>query len=179
MSYKKIENLAAKLGIFGGAVSFLVLVFGGGAFVLQKFRSVGEVSLPTTYASESWRKAKPEQFSWLAHQWCYPTLPDFRTEYRLSGKKLQHRNVGTNPVTDTGWLDVTVYVNQRGLLRIWHDDEQLPGVYIRPATDDNLSFYENDRSQRDSGEISDGDRFLVLSCTQCQISRDGLTYSCQ
>lgn len=179
MSYKKIENLAAKLGIFGGAVSFLVLLFGGGAFVLNKLRSVGEVSLPATYANETWRPAKAEQYAWLANRWCYPTLPNFQTEFRLNGKKLQHRNVGTNPQTDTGWLDATAYVNQNDLIRIWHDDGGLPGAYYRPAAADRLSFYENDRSTADSGEVRDGDRFLALNCTRCKISPDGLTYSCK
>ncbi|PQA87740.1 hypothetical protein [Hyphococcus luteus] len=179
MSYKKVENLAAKLGVYGGAVSFLVLVFGGGAFVVQKIRSAGEVSLPATYASESWRPAKWDQYAWLAHRWCYPTLPNFQTEYRLAGRTLQHRNVGASPDVDTGWIDTKVYVNQNDLIRIWHDDGALPGAYIRPAADDKLSFYENDRSTADSGQIFDGDRFLALSCTRCRISSDGLTYSCK
>lgn len=53
MSYKKVENIANKLGVYGGAVSFLVLLFGGGAFLWNKARSVGEVSLPATYENEA------------------------------------------------------------------------------------------------------------------------------
>lgn len=97
----------------------------------------------------------------------------------MNGRTLQHRNVGTNPVTDTGWLDTKVYVNQGELIRIWHDEGGLPGAYIRPAANDKLSFYENDRSTADNGEIFDGERFLALSCTRCRISNDGLTYACE
>lgn len=174
----KLQRWSVIIGIVSGLIAILAFVGGGFKGVGQWMASRGTVDLPATYPGEAWRAAGPQDYQWLVADWCYPTLGDFQTSFRAQGGQVQRRNTAPSTSTDTGWINVKVYKNANDLIRIWHEESSMPGAYFRPATGDRLSAYENDRGQSDSGEISDGKRFLLLNCERCKVSADGITYDC-
>lgn len=174
----KLKLWSTIIGLIMGVIGLVTFLMGGASAVTRWFGSMGEVDLPATYASETWRQAKPEDSAWLATSWCYPTLGDFQSSFRLEGGQMQRRNTSSLGPVDTGWINVTIYKSNRDVLRVWHDDDTMPGSYLRPATPDNLSLYENERRSNDAGDISDTNQILALDCNRCAISPDGLTYDC-
>lgn len=174
----KLERLGVIVGIVSGVIAIGAFATGGFGAARSWLASRGDVELPGSYPNERWRKARADDYSWLVAQWCYPTLGDFTTEFRVSDGKLQRRNAARGDLVDTGWMDIDVYVSKSGLVRVWHHAENMPGAYFRPATDDRLSLYENDRSENDAGDIFDGKKYLALHCSRCAASADGFTYDC-
>lgn len=174
----KLKRWSTLIGMTSGVIGIGVFSFGGFGAVSSWFASQGEVELPATYSNETWRRASADDAAWIIGDWCYPTLGDFKSEFRSEGGKITRRNSATYPAMDTGWVDVIVYKSNRDLIRIWHDDDATPGAYLRPATSDKLSYYENERNQNDAGDISDSNQILALNCTRCTLSGDGSTYDC-
>jgi hypothetical protein len=174
-----MERIGLIVGIVSGAIAIGAFLAGGLGSARNWLATRGDVALPGTHDGERWRKARPEDFAWLMAAWCYPTLGDFRTEFRMAEGRPQRRNVARDTGTDTGWMEIDVYRSNNGLIRVWHKNSDMPGAYFRPATSDRLSFYENDRSTSDAGEVSDGKRYLALDCARCAVSDDGITYDCR
>jgi hypothetical protein len=175
---KNLRFWSTVVGLTTGSIALVTFLFTGASGATAWLASFGEADLPATYPNETWRKAKPAQYEWLLQDWCFPTLGDFKVQFRQQGGNVVRRNSSTRPAVDTGWMDVTVYISNRDLLRIYHHRDGMPGSYLRPATTDNLSLYENERRQSDAGEISSTRQILALHCTRCQISSDSITYSC-
>jgi hypothetical protein len=146
----------------------------------SKYEGLDAVSLPATYPGELWKTAKSEEFAWLADEWCYATIPGFRTRFRVNEGGLERQNTGDQPKPfTTEWWKTKVYVSNNGVLRIWYENSDLPGDYIEFRPDKTAEWKEYQRFSRDDGSITSGKKRLVLSCKRCSLSSDGITYSCQ
>lgn len=161
-----------------GVIGLITFLMGGASAVTRWFGQMGEVDLPATCASETWRHAKPEGSASLATRWCYPTPGDVQSAFGLEGDQMQRRNTSSPGPVDTDWINVMICKSNRDVLRVWHDDDTGPGSCLRPATPDNLSLYENGRRSKDAGGISDTHQILALDANRCAISPDGLTCDC-
>ena len=145
-----------------------------------KYQSWDAVDLPATYPGELWKVAKAEQFAWLEDEWCYPTIPGFRSRFRVVGDTLERQNIGQLPKPfTTEWWKTKVYLSNKGVLRIWYDDADLPGNYISFVPDKTAEWHEYERYARDDGSTRSGRERLVLSCKRCSLSSDGISYSCK
>ncbi|MEZ5998092.1 MAG: hypothetical protein R3B98_05310 [Hyphomonas sp.] len=174
----RLQKWSVIIGIVSGLIAIVTFLAGGFSGIGHWVGARGTVDLPATYDGETWRAASQADYQWLLADWCYPTLGDFKSSFRMSGSQAQRRNTSDSPKVDTGWINIKVYKSNHDLIRVWHEDPDMPGAYFRTATRDGLSGYENDRRQNDAGEISDGKKFLILNCQRCTVSVDGMTYDC-
>ncbi|MCE9523875.1 MAG: hypothetical protein K8S25_15770 [Alphaproteobacteria bacterium] len=144
-----------------------------------KYDSWDAVELPGTYPGELWKVATSEQFGWLEDEWCYPTIPGFRSRFRVVDGALERQNAGQMPKPfTTEWWKTKVYQSNKGVLRIWYDDPDLPGNYISATPGKTSEWHEYERYSHDDGSVTSGKRRLVLSCKRCSLGNDGFTYSC-
>lgn len=172
--------------VVGGIASATLAVLAFPAQVEQvygwfagKYESWGSVDLPSSYPGELWNVAGPQQFAWLEDEWCYPTIPDFRTRFRVVDGALERQNEGRLPKPfTTAWLKTKVYLSNNGVLRLWYEDSDMPGNYVHFTPGKTAEWQENERYAKDDGSITGGRKRLVLSCKRCSISDDGITYSC-
>ncbi len=177
--WKHTHRTLVLLGLLGGALAGLLAVSGGLKWGLQQVERLGRVELAGSYPGETWRLAKPAQYAWLQDTWCYPTLKDFHTQFRLEGGVLERRNRSETPVhVDTGWVKTKIYVSNRDMLRIAYEDSDLPASFVTFAPAKPAEWFENERRLRDDGSVVSGRKYLVLSCGRCRVSADGMTYSC-
>jgi len=147
---------------------------------LNLYHRKGSVTLAGSYPNEIWRAATPDEVSWLAGEWCYPSLRDFRTRFRIAGGTLQRQNEGRNPKPfRTEWTNTKVYASNTGLLRIAHDDPNMPASIVNVTSGKTAEWRESERYVNEDGTTRSGQSRLVLSCTRCRLSRDGTTYACQ
>jgi hypothetical protein len=138
------------------------------------------VELPGTYPGEVWKSAKSHEFEWLVGDWCYPSMPDFRSRFRVVGGTLQRQNEGRRPEPfRTEWSNAKTYVSNRGVLRMRYDDPNLPGSFVTMTPGKTAEWHEHERYGNDDGTTRSGKPRLVLSCARCQVSNDGITYTCQ
>jgi len=145
-----------------------------------KFASWDAVELPSSYPGEIWKVATVDQYRWLEDDWCYPTIPGFMTRFRVVGGALERQNEGNMPKPfKTDWWKTKVYMSNNGVLRIWHDAEDIPGSYITYSPNKTAEWRENERYGNDDGSVRSGKKRLVLSCKRCSLSSDGITCSCQ
>ena len=145
-----------------------------------KYQSWDAVELPATYAGELWKVAKPEQFAWLEDEWCYPTIRGFRSRFRVVVDVLERQNIGQLPKPfTTEWLKTKVYLSNKGVLRIWYENPDLPGNYISFSPEKTAEWHEYERYGGDDGSTRPGKERLVLSCKRCSLSDDGISYSCK
>lgn len=141
---------------------------------------LGYKALPGSFPGESWKAADPAQFAWLADRWCYPSLPGFTSEFRVTDGHLERRNSGDAPSPfTTPWIKTSVWISNRGMLRIKYFDADFPMNFIAFDPAKTAEWRENERYLHDDGSVTAGDKRLVLSCGRCSVSRDGLTYSCK
>jgi len=146
----------------------------------SKFARWDAVELPTSYPDEIWKVATVEQFGWLEDEWCYPTIPGFKTRFRVVAGALERQNEGAMPKPfTTDWWKTKVYLSNNGVLRIWHEATDVPGSYITYTPGKTAEWRENERYGNDDGSIRSGKKRLVLSCKRCSLSDDGFTYSCE
>jgi hypothetical protein len=143
-----------------------------------KYESWNAVDLPTSYPGELWKVATVEQFAWLEDEWCYPTIPGFKTRFRVADGTLERQNEGDMPKPfTTAWWKTKVYLSNNGVLRIWHDAADIPGSYITYSPEKTAEWHENERYSNDDGSTRSGKKRLVLSCKRCTVS--DYTYSCE
>jgi hypothetical protein len=145
-----------------------------------KYERLDAVDLPSSYPGEIWRDAAPEQFSWLSDEWCYPSLPDFHSRFRVVDGRLERQNQGDSPQPfTTQWVKTRVYLSDKGVLRLWYEDSEWPGNYVTFTPGKTAEWQENERYGKDDGSITSGRKRLVLSCARCTVSGDGMTYDCK
>lgn len=134
--------------------------------------------LPGSFPGETWRKAKLADFDWLQDEWCYPSMPDFRIQFRVTSGMLEQQNrISGRDAHITEWVRPKVYISNRGILRLMYDNDW-PGDYIDFAPQKTAEWHEYVRYANADGSITAGHERLVLSCRRCQVSKDG-TYSCR
>lgn len=170
------------LGGFASAVAAVILfpaqVEQAYKWFSDRYESWDAVDLPSSYPGEIWKRAAVEQFRWLEDEWCYPTIPGFKTRFRVVGDALERQNEGAMPKPfTTVWWKTKVYLSNNGILRIWHDDPDIPGSYITYSPEKTAEWHENERYSNDDGTVRSGKKRLVLSCKRCTVS--DYTYSCQ
>jgi hypothetical protein len=171
------------LGGFASAVAAVILfpsqVEQAYHWFAGKYESLDAVELPGTYPGELWKVAKAEQFAWLEDEWCYPTIPGFRSRFRVVAGALERQNEGQMPKPfTTEWWKTKVYISNGGVLRIWYENPDLPGNYVTFTPGKTAEWKEYERYTKDDGQVSSGKKRLVLSCKRCSLSSDGISYSC-
>jgi hypothetical protein len=92
---------------------------------------------------------------------------------------LQRQNMSTAPdkfVTE--WVSTNVHTSNRGLLRLDYEAKVWPISFVDATPGHPTEWRENERYPQDDGSARPGNKRLALSCSQCVVSRDGMTYSC-
>jgi len=164
-------------GAIGGALGIIPYVSAIGTWLHDRWG--GYVQLSGSYPGEKWKPAMPAQFAWLTDQWCYPTLPGFSSQFRITNGTLQRQNQSTPPdpfVSD--WVTVDVFISNRNTIRLKYENPDWPGSFIDFDPSKSAEWKENARYTDDQGVVTSGDKHLVLSCKRCRLTRGGLTYSC-
>lgn len=133
--------------------------------------------LPDSFPGESWKKAKLSDFDWLQDEWCYPGMPDFRIQFRVTNGMLEQQNrISGRDAHVTEWVQPKVYISNRGVLRLMYENDW-PGDYIDFVPKKTAEWHEYVRYANADGSITAGHERLVLSCRRCRVGKDG-TYSC-
>jgi hypothetical protein len=143
-----------------------------------KYESWGSVDLPGSYPGEVWKAASVEQLTWLEDEWCYPTIPGFKSRFRVIDGVHERQNTGSMPKPfTTEWWKTKTYMSNNGVLRIWYEDSDLPGNYVFFTAGKTAEWHENERYTNDDGSVRSGKKRLVLSCKRCTVS--DYTYACE
>lgn len=179
----RLWKTASRLAKFVTIVTTLV---GGGVGAVAVARWVGQtrahwsdVELSASLPGETWQVADLPQYSWLQGDWCYPSLPGFRSTFRVMAGSLQRQNRSTGAEKFvTEWVNTNVHISNRGLLRLDYEGKVWPLSFVDAEPGHPTEWRENERYPQDDGSSRAGNKRLVLSCSQCVMSRDGMTYSC-
>jgi hypothetical protein len=148
-------------------------------WMVESWRGIGSVELPGAYPGEIWKPASAEQVTWLQDEWCYPSLRGFKSRFRLQNGTLFRQNEATPPAPFVSeWVAAEVYVSNKKVLRLRYKLKDWPGDYIDFDPEKSAEWRENQRFTEDDGTVVAGKKRLVLSCSRCALSRDGITYSC-
>src|SRR5262249_51442533 len=162
-----------------GILGLLALSKAVSDFYLDWSHRRESVTLAGSYPNEIWRAATLDEVSWLADEWCYPSLRDFRTRFRIAGGTLQRQNEGRNPKPfRTAWTNTKVYASNTGLLRISHDNPDFPASIVTASSGKRAEWRESERYVNEDGTTRSGESRLVLSCSRGRLTSDGLTYAC-
>ena len=173
-------SVLGKVGVVAGALGLIPLVYAGWTFATGVLSRRGTAELAGSFPGEVWRPARQSQFTWLADQWCYPSLPGFQSRFRIADGMLQRQNSGTRPERfTTNWVNTVVHISNRGVLRVDYDHPDWPISFVTFTPGKTAEWEENERSSRDDGTTVAGRHRLVLSCARCQVSSDRSTYSCR
>jgi hypothetical protein len=137
-------------------------------------------NLGAVYPGETWRVATVNEYSWLQDEWCFPTLPDFKSRFRIAHDGLETQHKGTTPnhfVTE--WIPAQVFVSNRGKLRIVYDrDSEWPSSFVTFSPRKTAEWQQSERYENDDGSVRSGNPRLVLSCRRCKVDEDQGTYTC-
>jgi hypothetical protein len=167
------------VGTLAGALAIVPQIDAAREWVLHWLERRGSVELEASYENEIWRGATSEQFAWLQDEWCYPSLRNFRSRFKVERGALFRQNDGGRPdAFQTDWVGTTVHISDRKVLRIGYVTKDWPVDFILYEPENTAEFREYQRYVADDGTVSSGDKRLVLSCTRCRLSRDGITYQC-
>lgn len=175
----KVWVIVGIVGTISGALAFVPQFRDFLHFVADQWETHGSVALEGSYPGEIWKPASVREFAWLQDEWCYPSLPGFKSRFRIHNGVLGRQNSGTNPesfVTD--WVNAEVFISNRGVIRLRYAKVDWPGTYVYREPNKTAEWRENERYLTDAGNVSSGNKRLVLSCRRCTVSTDGITYSC-
>src|SRR3954470_11404003 len=150
-------SFLGKVGVVAGALGLIPLLYAGWTFASAWWNSRSMVELGGSFPGEVWRPAQASQFAWLADEWCYPSLPGFQSRFRVASGTLQRQNSGTRPQRfTTNWINTSVHVSNRGVLRVEYDKHVWPISFIQFGTGRTAEWEENERSTRDDGTVVAG-----------------------
>ena len=169
--WKRVVAFAAAVGVVAGLVTVASGTF---AWMKHKWLHLTDMDLPGTYAGESWKRAEEKQYAWLQEEWCYPSLPGFRSRFIIRDGSLFRQNESTDPRTSkSDWVQAEVFISNRGVLRLRYASTDWPGDFIIFDSQKPAEWRENQRSGNDGGSVTSGEQRLVLSCKRCRMSEDG------
>jgi hypothetical protein len=133
-----------------------------------------------SFPGEYWRTATIREVSWLADEWCYPSLPGFFSRFRVEGTRMLRQNEAkTPPVMKTEWLEVSIHRSNRDALRLTYPGKpDWPPEYIHFQPRLTAEHHYNERAVLDDGTVRSSQRKLVLSCKRCALEQGGLVYNC-
>ncbi len=173
-----VWTLIGILGALGSALALIPLLRGEFLFVKDFVTSIGTVELRGTYPGETWKHASRNDYRWLEDEWCFTNLGEYRSTFRFQNNRLEVRKVSSFPEKSVSdWVQVDAYISNRGVIRIDHHNKW-SSTFIDPPTDDGAAFKSNSRHINDDGTVGSGKKFLALSCRRCELSSDGVWYSC-
>ncbi|HLT32329.1 MAG TPA: hypothetical protein VKZ98_00935 [Aquaticitalea sp.] len=161
------------MGIVAGALPIIVPVLDG---VMDWFSSFNTVELADAYPHEVWKNETIDNLTWLQDEWFYPTIPDFHTRFKIENNVLFQQNEGYNPYVKTDWIEVKVFVSDKGLWRLRYVTNEWPGTYIKKSETKTSEYQNFERLVGDDGSVTTNKARLVLSKTRCQVT--GVTYTC-
>lgn len=178
--FERLMYWAGVLGTLGAALAVLWGVLDAPKFLDKVLQMVWYEDLPGSYPNERWRSVDPEDVNWLQDEWCYPALRGFRSRFVVSDGKLLRKNAGAE------WIEVkSIYLSKGkadtgSLLRIQYPKTsglQIDFIAFDPGN--TAEWREHQRFTSHDGTVrSEGNR-LALSCNQCFMSGDGMTYDCK
>ncbi|MCK7591061.1 hypothetical protein M0G43_10790 [Subsaxibacter sp. CAU 1640] len=163
------------MGIVAGALPIIVPVVDG---ISDWFSNMNTVELPDAYPNEVWKNEDVANLTWLQDEWFYPTIPNFYTRFKIENNTLFQQNEGYNPDVLTEWIEVKVFVSDKGLLRLRYVSNDWPGTFIRKPDTKNSEYQNFERGVADDGSVTTDKARLVLSKTRCKITNGGMTYNC-
>jgi hypothetical protein len=176
----KVMGVIVGVGAVAAALAIVPTFDAVRGFIVQHWDRYGSEELPASYAGEIWKRATVSDFEWLEDDWCYPSLPGFRTRFRVQDGTLARQNEGTKPERfATDWVKAEAFVSNRGVLRLRYESGDWPGTYIDREGNKTAEWREGERYARDDGTVTSGNKRLVLSCRRCRLSQDGMTYKCE
>lgn len=176
---RQVWKSALRMSKFVTVIGALVGATAVFPWVKEKWIHWTDVHIDGSFPGETWKHAALDQFSWLQDEWCFPSIPGFRSRFRLEGQTLERQNSGTAPgAFVTEWVKAKVHISNRGVLRIDYANSVWPISFVEFTSGQATEWRENERYPQDDGTSLPGRKRLVLSCSRCQVARDGLTYSC-
>lgn len=140
------------------------------------------VSLNGSYPGEVWKVAQARDFSWLADEWCYPSLPGFVTRFRTQGGRLYRQNEsGPSKYMKTNWIPIQqIYLSNRDVFRLaYPKNQEWPVDFIQFQRGRTTEWREYQRGVSDDGSVTSMDKKLVLSCRRCNVDQQGIAYDCK
>ena len=178
--WARVWIVVGGLGTVAAALGIIAQVSGGWSWLRTRWDTLNAIELTGSYDGEVWFSAKPEQFSWLRDEWCYPSLRGFRSRFKVEREKLFRQNEGGLPRPfKTNWVEASVFISNRKVLRIRYSNSDWPSDFIDYNPKKTAEFKENQRFPQDDGKVTSGKKRLVLSCSRCQLSQDGISYDCK
>jgi hypothetical protein len=139
------------------------------------------VTLNGTYPGEEWNIAKKADYSWLAGEWCYPSLRNFISRFKVEGNQLFRQNEGSSPKhIKTDWIPITAHRSNRNVLRFSYPKGQdWPVDFLEFEPKRTSEWREYTRSLNDDGSVSSNKKTLALSCSRCSVDKLGAVYNCK
>ena len=178
-SQSRLWKAVLAIGAIASALAIVPQFDGARQWLLERWHSYGTVDLPGTYPGERWTPARGDQLSWLVGDWCYPSLPGFRSHFRIRAGHLERQNQATSPTAFVSdWVAAEVFHSNRDQWRLRYPAIDWPGDYIEFDQTKPAEWRENQRFAQDDGSVKSGKTHLVLSCARCRVSADGVSYSC-
>lgn len=138
-------------------------------------------TLKGSYPGEYWKAANKADYAWLSDEWCYPSVPDFVSRFKLEGTQLFRQNEGGKyQYIKTEWIPITVHRSNRNVLRFTYPKEQdWPIDFLEFEPGRTTEWREYTRSLNDDGSVSSNKKSLAISCRRCSVDKLGITYDCK